>query len=156
MNRVLDSSSMWMSPVLTLPFKPQSLNSMELGDRYLVVQTTPMFVFFSCLTQLLPMNIVSCPRRWECQGSAHASAGQESRIEMGHWRAWPTAQRADEGAVVGHVYVKYVDAEGAQTGLKALAWRSFVGRSIIATILNEDSQTMPPLNLIFAPQPDAP
>jgi len=66
------------------------------------------------------------------------------------------AQRADEAAGVGRVYVKFIDALDAQAGLKALAGCSFVGRSIIATVLNEDSQTTPPLNLIFAPQPDAP
>ena len=66
------------------------------------------------------------------------------------------AQRADEAAGVGRVYVKFIDARDAQAGLKALAGRSFAGRSIIATVLNEDSQTTPPLNLIFAPQPDAP
>ena len=32
---------------------------------------------------------------------------------------------------------------------KALAGRSFAGRSTIVTVLNEDSQTMPPLNLVF-------
>lgn len=78
---------------------------------------------------------------------APGEPGQQTAIE---------AQRADEAAGVGRVYVKYVDAEGAQAGLKALAGRSFAGRSIIATVLNEDSQTTPPLNLIFAPQPDAP
>jgi len=66
------------------------------------------------------------------------------------------AQRADEAAGVGRVYVKFIDALDAQAGLKVLAGRSFAGRSIITTVLNEDSQTMPPLNLIFAPQPDAP
>ncbi|KAI6117435.1 hypothetical protein EV401DRAFT_2181967 [Pisolithus croceorrhizus] len=66
------------------------------------------------------------------------------------------AQRADEAAGVGRVYVKFTRADEAQAGLKALAGRSFAGRSIIATVLNEDSQTTPPLNLIFAPQPAAP
>ncbi|KAF7796349.1 hypothetical protein EIP86_007526 [Pleurotus ostreatoroseus] len=66
------------------------------------------------------------------------------------------AQRADEAAGVGRVYVKYIDSEGAKQALKALAGRSFAGRSIIATLLAEDSQTTPPLNLIFAPQPEAP
>ncbi|KAI6044336.1 hypothetical protein EDC04DRAFT_427973 [Pisolithus marmoratus] len=66
------------------------------------------------------------------------------------------AQRADEAAGVGRVYVKFTRAHEAQAGLKALAGRSFAGRSIIATVLNEDSQTTPPLNLIFAPQPEAP
>ncbi|KAI5987061.1 hypothetical protein EDD15DRAFT_2199821 [Pisolithus albus] len=66
------------------------------------------------------------------------------------------AQRADEAAGVGRVYVKFTRADEAQAGLKALAGRSFAGRSIIATVLNEDSQTTPPLNLIFAPQPEAP
>jgi splicing factor U2AF subunit len=40
--------------------------------------------------------------------------------------------------------------------MKALAGRSFAGRSIIATLLGEESQTSPPLEVIFAPQPDAP
>jgi len=66
------------------------------------------------------------------------------------------AQRADEAAGVGRVYVKFIDALDAQAGLKVLAGRSFAGQSIIATVLNEDSQTTPPLNLIFALQPDAP
>ena len=66
------------------------------------------------------------------------------------------AQRADEAAGAGQVYVKFIDALDAQAGLKVLAGRSFAGRSIIATVLNEDSQTTPLLNLIFAPQPDAP
>ncbi|KAG5219906.1 Splicing factor U2AF [Salix suchowensis] len=66
------------------------------------------------------------------------------------------ATRADEAAGVGRVYVKYYDAESANKGLKSLAGRSFAGRSIIATILSEESATTPPLNLIFAPQPDAP
>ncbi|KAI0059000.1 hypothetical protein BV25DRAFT_1809901 [Artomyces pyxidatus] len=66
------------------------------------------------------------------------------------------AQRVDEAAGVGRVYVKYHDSEGAGKALKALAGRSFAGRSIIATLLSDDSQTTPPLELIFAPQPDAP
>ena len=43
-----------------------------------------------------------------------------------------------------------------QAGLKALTGCSFTGQSIIATVLNKDSQMTPLLNLIFAPQPDAP
>lgn len=66
------------------------------------------------------------------------------------------AQRADEAAGVGRVYVKYHGHESAKKALKALAGRSFAGRSIIASLLTEDSQTTPPLNLIFAPQPEAP
>ncbi|THU99124.1 hypothetical protein K435DRAFT_508824 [Dendrothele bispora CBS 962.96] len=66
------------------------------------------------------------------------------------------AARADEAAGVGRVYVKYVNAEGANNALNALAGRSFAGRSIVATLLSEESQTTPPLNLIFAPQPEAP
>ncbi|KIK60395.1 hypothetical protein GYMLUDRAFT_606046 [Collybiopsis luxurians FD-317 M1] len=66
------------------------------------------------------------------------------------------AARIDEAAGVGRVYVKYVDNDGASQALKSLAGRSFAGRSIIATVLSEDSQTTPPLNIIFAPQPEAP
>jgi splicing factor U2AF 65 kDa subunit len=66
------------------------------------------------------------------------------------------AIRADEAAGVGRVYVKFVDAASASTALKNLAGRSFAGRSIIATLLTEDSQTTPPLNIIFAPQPAEP
>ena len=65
-------------------------------------------------------------------------------------------QRADEAAGVGRVYVKYVSPRSAANALKALAGRSFAGRSIIATLLSDDANTTPPLNLIFAPQPDAP
>ncbi|KAF8636379.1 hypothetical protein AX17_003562 [Amanita inopinata Kibby_2008] len=66
------------------------------------------------------------------------------------------AVRVDEAAGVGRVYVKYKDGESASNALKSLAGRSFAGRSIIATLLSDDSQTTPPLNIIFAPQPDAP
>ncbi|KAI0675518.1 hypothetical protein C8Q78DRAFT_1074535 [Trametes maxima] len=66
------------------------------------------------------------------------------------------AQRADEAAGVGRVYVKFHDSRAAADALKALAGRSFAGRSIIATLLSDDANTTPPLNLIFAPQPDAP
>ncbi|KAJ7583286.1 hypothetical protein C8J56DRAFT_953563 [Mycena floridula] len=66
------------------------------------------------------------------------------------------AVRMDEAAGVGRVYVKYAEADRAQVALKSLAGRSFGGRSIIATLLSEDSQTTPPLHLIFAPEPDAP
>ncbi|EMD38847.1 hypothetical protein CERSUDRAFT_81656 [Gelatoporia subvermispora B] len=66
------------------------------------------------------------------------------------------AQLADEAAGVGRVYVKYAQPNSAANALKALAGRSFAGRSIIATLLSDDSQTTPPLHLIFAPQPEAP
>lgn len=66
------------------------------------------------------------------------------------------AQRLDEAAGVGRVYVKFALPDGANKALAALAGRSFGGRSIVATLLNEDSQTTPPLNLIFAPQPEEP
>ncbi|KAG6890092.1 hypothetical protein C0995_012041 [Termitomyces sp. Mi166 len=73
----------------------------------------------------------------------------------GHMAAQDAA-RLDEASGVGRVYVKFVQPSGANTALKSLAGRSFAGRSIIATLLSEDSQTTPPLNLIFAPQPDEP
>lgn len=60
------------------------------------------------------------------------------------------AVRMDEAAGVGRVYVKYADQGSAGQALKGLAGRSFAGRSIIATLLSEDSNTTPPLNLIFA------
>jgi splicing factor U2AF subunit len=66
------------------------------------------------------------------------------------------AVRADEASGVGRVYVKFVESSSASAALQGLAGRSFSGRSIIATLLSDDSQTTPPLNLIFAPQPDAP
>ncbi|CCM00255.1 uncharacterized protein FIBRA_02285 [Fibroporia radiculosa] len=75
--------------------------------------------------------------------------------EGGHESAI-TAQRIDEAAGVGRVYVKFTESYSAAQALKALAGRSFAGRSIIATLLSEDSQTTPPLNLVFAPQPEAP
>lgn len=44
---------------------------------------------------------------------------------------------ANEG--VGRVYVRYADAGGAANALKALAGRSFAGRSIIATLLGDEA-----------------
>jgi splicing factor U2AF subunit len=76
--------------------------------------------------------------------------------ESGGQMAAADAARIDEAAGVGRVYVKYNDPASAGRALKGLAGRSFAGRSIIATILSEDSQTTPPLHIIFAPQPDAP
>jgi splicing factor U2AF subunit len=76
--------------------------------------------------------------------------------KSGHYQAVQDAVRQDEAAGVGRVYVKFVDPSSAATALKNLAGRLFAGRSIIATLLNEDSQTTPPLNIIFAPQPAAP
>ena len=61
---------------------------------------------------------------------------------------------SDQANGVGRVYVKFVDSTAAAAGMKALAGRSFAGRSIIATLLGEDSQTSPPLEVIFAPQSD--
>ena len=63
---------------------------------------------------------------------------------------------SDQANGVGRVYVKFVDSESATASMKALAGRSFAGRSIIATLLGEESQTSPPLDIIFAPQPDGP
>lgn len=65
-------------------------------------------------------------------------------------------QRVDEAAGVGRVYVRFVDPRAAGRALQSLAGRSFGGRSIIATLLDDDAQTTPPLHVIFAPQPDAP
>ncbi|KAJ7245108.1 hypothetical protein B0H12DRAFT_788593 [Mycena haematopus] len=76
--------------------------------------------------------------------------------ESGGQIATQDAARIDEASGVGRVYVKYADPASAGRALKGLAGRSFAGRSIIATILSEDSQTTPPLHIIFAPQPDAP
>lgn len=183
----------------------QSLNGMELGDRYLVVQRAsvgakpgmpnlPYDQFPEIPRPIMPagesnaadarillmLNMVTSddlvddqeygdiyedvkeecsrygpvedlriprPVKKDKSKWAPGESGQQSAID---------SQRADEAAGVGRVYVKFVDASGAQAGLKALAGRSFAGRSIIATVLNEDSQTTPPLNIIFAPQPDAP
>jgi splicing factor U2AF subunit len=74
----------------------------------------------------------------------------------GGLQAAQDAIRADEAAGVGRVYVKYIESASATAALNSLAGRSFAGRSIIATLLSEDSQTTPPLHLIFAPPPDAP
>ena len=185
----------------------QSLNGMEVGDRYLVVQRasvgakpgTPGMIPNLPYDQfpeiprpimpagdgsvedariLLMLNMVTpddlqdddeygdiyedvkeeCSKHGEVEDlriprpvkkdkSKWGEAGQQSQID---------AARADEAAGVGRVYVKFVNGNGAQNAMKALAGRSFAGRSIIATVLSEDSQTTPPLNLIFAPQPEAP
>ena len=66
------------------------------------------------------------------------------------------AQHADKATGVGWVYVMFIDVWDAQAGLKALTGSLFAGWSIIVTVLNENSQMTPLLNLIFAPKPDAP
>lgn len=50
------------------------------------------------------------------------------------------ADQQHEG--VGRVYVKYADPAGAANALKALAGRSFAGRSIIATLLGEEANSL--------------
>jgi splicing factor U2AF subunit len=185
----------------------QSLNGMELGDRYLVVQRasvgakpgTPGMIPNLPYDQfpeiprpimpagsdpsgtgariLLMLNMVTSDDlvddqeyedlyedvKEEC---ANFGPVEDLRIprpvkkdknkwgEVGH--TVQDAARIDEAAGVGRVYVKYKDSDSANAALKGLAGRSFAGRSIIATLLSEDSQTTPPLNLIFAPQPEAP
>ncbi|KAG5647819.1 hypothetical protein DXG03_007742 [Asterophora parasitica] len=187
----------------------QSLNGMELGDRFLVVQRAsvgakpgtpgmipnlpydqfpeiprPIMPAGSDSTAdariLLMLNMVTTDDlvddaeygdlyedvKEEC---ANFGAVEDLRIprpvkkdkskwapgDGGHMAAQDAA-RVDEAAGVGRVYVKYADSQSASTAMKSLAGRSFAGRSIIATLLSEDSQTTPPLNLIFAPEPEAP
>lgn len=90
----------------------------------------------------VPRPVKKDKSRW-----APGESGQQAHMD---------AQRQDEAAGVGRVYVKFYDPDAAADALKSLAGRSFAGRSIIATLLSEDSQTTPPLNLVFAPQPEAP
>lgn len=187
----------------------QSLNGMELGDRYLVVQRasvgakpgTPGMIpnlpydqfpeiprpimpagesSTSDARILLMLNMVTPDDLTDDQeyGDLYDDVKEECsnfgivedlriprpvKKDKSKWapgeggqQAAQDAVRADEAAGVGRVYVKYEDAASASAALNSLAGRSFAGRSIIATVLSEDSQTTPPLNLIFAPQPDAP
>ncbi|KZP16641.1 hypothetical protein FIBSPDRAFT_57229 [Athelia psychrophila] len=187
----------------------QSLNGMELGDRYLVVQRasvgakpgTPGMIPNLPYDQfpeiprpimpagdsaadariLLMLNMVTADDLTDDQeyGDLYEDIKEECgnygivedlriprpvKKDKSKWAPGETGQksamdavRQDEASGVGRVYVKYDGPEAANRALQALAGRSFAGRSIIATVLNEDSQTTPPLNLIFAPlQPEAP
>ena len=187
----------------------QSLNGMELGDRYLVVQRasvgakpgTPGMIPNLPYDQfpeiprpimpagkdpatdsriLLMLNMVTPDDLTDDQEygdlyedvkeeCSNYGAVEDLRIprpvkkDKSKWApgeggqiAAQDAVRLDEASGVGRVYVKYKDSESATAALNNLAGRSFAGRSIIATLLSEDSQTTPPLNIIFAPQPDAP
>ncbi|KDR65723.1 hypothetical protein GALMADRAFT_232885 [Galerina marginata CBS 339.88] len=185
----------------------QSLNGMELGDRYLVVQRASVgakpgtpgllpnpnlpYDLFEIPRPIMPagkdpttdarillmLNMVTTDDlvddtdygdlyedvKEECSNYGLVEDLRIPRPVKKDKSKWGetgiTAQdaaRLDEAAGVGRVYVKYSDPDSAQKALSALAGRSFAGRSIIATVLSEDSQTTPPLNLIFAPQPDAP
>lgn len=93
-----------------------------------------------------PIDDLRIPRPVKKDKARWGEGGQQAAMD---------AIRADEAAGVGRVYVKFTNAESAARAMKSLAGRSFAGRSIIATVLSEDSQTTPPLNLIFAPQPEA-
>ncbi|TFL02095.1 hypothetical protein BDV98DRAFT_604053 [Pterulicium gracile] len=183
----------------------QSLNGMELGDRYLVVQRAsvgakgipgmPSDLFTSSSqieiprpimpagqaemdsaehTILLMLNMVTPEDLTDDQ--EYADLYEDIKEECGsfgpvldlriprpvkkdksRWAPGESGQkvaqdavRMDEAAGVGRVYVKYADQGSAGQALKGLAGRSFAGRSIIATLLSEDSNTTPPLNLIFA------
>ena len=183
----------------------QSLNGMELGDKYLVVQcasvsakpgmpnlpydqfpeiprpimpagesNTSDACILLMLNMVTPEDLIDDQEYGDIYEDVKEECSRYGAIEdlriprpvkkdKTKFTAGETAfqsaldtQRADEAAGVRQVYVKFIDALDAQAGLKALAGRSFVGQSIIATVLNEDSQMTPPLNLIFALQPDAP
>ena len=186
----------------------QSLNGMELGDRYLVVQRasvgakpgTPGMIPNLPYDQfpeiprpimpagentstdariLLMLNMVTpddltedgeygdlyedikeeCSRFGPVEDLRIPRPVKKDKSKWGEGAGHQAVQdaiRQDEASGVGRVYVKFVDSSSAATALKNLAGRSFAGRSIIATLLNEDSQTTPPLNIIFAPQPAAP
>ncbi|KAG6909037.1 hypothetical protein DXG01_002311 [Tephrocybe rancida] len=185
----------------------QSLNGMELGDRFLVVQRAsvgakpgmpgmipnlPYDQFPELPRPIMPagtdstadarillmLNMVTPDDLTDDQeyGDLYEDVKEEcanfgevedlriprpvkkdkSKWAPGEGIAAQDAVRLDEAAGVGRVYVKYTHPSSAADALKSLAGRSFAGRSIIATLLSEDSQTTPPLNLIFAPQPDAP
>ncbi|SJL03550.1 uncharacterized protein ARMOST_06906 [Armillaria ostoyae] len=185
----------------------QSLNGMELGERYLVVQRAsvgakadapgipnlpydqfpeiprpimPAGESSSSNRILLMLNMVTPDDLIDDQeyGDLYEDVKDECsnfgtvedlriprpvKKDKSKWASGDTGQiaaqdaaRIDEASGVGRVYVKYSDADSANRAMKSLAGRSFAGRSIIATTLSEDSQTTPPLNIIFAPQPEAP
>lgn len=180
----------------------QSLNEMELGDKYLVVQRAsvgakngqiPASALYPAeipkpilpagdlegiearillmLNMVVPEDLVDdqeyadiyedvkeeCSKFGPVEDLRIPRPIKKDKAKWGETSLDPLqAQRVDEAAGVGRVYVKFADPEGAKRALKALAGRSFAGRSIIATLLDETSQTTPPLNIIFAPQPEAP
>jgi len=183
----------------------QSLNSMELGDKYLVVQcasvgakpgmpnlpydqfpeiprpimpagesNTSDACILLMLNMVTPEDLVDNQEYGDIYEDVKEECSRYGAIEDLHipqpvkkdktkftagktaFQSALDAQRADEAAGVGQVYVKFIDALDAQAGLKALAGCLFAGWFIIVTVLNEDSQMTPLLNLIFAPQPDAP
>ncbi|EKM81875.1 hypothetical protein AGABI1DRAFT_70425 [Agaricus bisporus var. burnettii JB137-S8] len=181
----------------------QSLNGMELGDRYLVVQRasvgakpgTPGMIpnlpydqfpeiprpimpagkdqtssesrILLMLNMVTPEDLHEDDEYGDLYDDVKAECSKYGELEdlriprpvkkdKTSSMSAQDAQRIDEAAGVGRVYVKYTNSKSASAALNALAGRSFAGRSIIATLLSDDSQTTPPLNLIFAPQPEAP
>ncbi|KIY63512.1 hypothetical protein CYLTODRAFT_432956 [Cylindrobasidium torrendii FP15055 ss-10] len=180
----------------------QSLNGMEIGDRYLVVQRASVG---AKLGDIDMMDVVAMPEipkpimpagdtgdnrillmlnmvtpedlhddqdyqeifediRDECNSYGPVEDLRIPRPAKKERKVWAPGgstdvtdtAKVDEAAGVGRVYVKFIEAAGAAKAMKALAGRSFAGRSIITTTLNEESQTTPPLHVIFAPQPEAP
>ncbi|KAJ7760448.1 hypothetical protein B0H16DRAFT_1532332 [Mycena metata] len=175
----------------------QSLNGMELGDRFLVVQRAsvgakpgmpgmipnlpydqfpeiPHARILLMLNMVTPDDLTNDEEYGDLYEDVKEECANFGRVEDlriprpvkkdkskwapgdGGQMAAQDAVRVDEAAGVGRVYVKYEEAASAHRALKGLAGRSFAGRSIIATILSEDSQTTPPLHIIFAPEPEAP
>ncbi|TRM65301.1 hypothetical protein BD626DRAFT_488319 [Schizophyllum amplum] len=184
----------------------QSLNGMELGDRFLVVQrasvgakdgTIPNFPaelmpeiprpimpagntdtggdarILLMLNMVTPDDLVNDDEYGDLLEDIKEECAKFGPVEdlrvprpMKKEKKWAPgdvgrdaaveAQRTDEAAGVGRVYVKFVEPRDASAALKSLAGRSFAGRSIIATLLTEESQTSPPLHVVFAPQPEGP
>ena len=162
----------------------QSLNSMELGNKYLVMQHVsvsakpgmPNLLYnqvpeIHCpimpagesntsdahillmLNMVTPKDLVDDQEYGDIYEDVKEECSQYSAMEDLHI-SWPVkkdktkfaagdtgfqsaldAQHADKATGVGQVYVKFIDVQDTQAGLKALAGSSFAGWSIIMTVL---------------------
>ncbi|KAJ7890668.1 hypothetical protein B0H14DRAFT_2690283 [Mycena olivaceomarginata] len=177
----------------------QSLNGMELGDKFLVVQRAsvgakpgmpgmipnlPYDQFPEIPRPIMPagdnsnsdarillmLNMVTPDDltndeeygdlyddiKEECENFGQVEDLRIPRPVKKDKSKWAPGESGGQMAAADAARIDEAAGTSAGRALKGLAGRSFAGRSIIATILSEDSQTTPPLHIIFAPQPDAP
>lgn len=96
--------------------------------------------------------------RAECANFGHVEDIRIPRPAKKEKTGWaPGGAKKDEVQTdgVGRVYVKYSEPAGAAMGLKALAGRSFAGRSIIATLLGDEANSVFSTSSLALPDADA-
>lgn len=94
--------------------------------------------------------------KWDANAGALVTSGGAPLNPNAMGGGGESQAKSDEARGVGRVYVKFEDADGATTALRALAGRAFAGRSIIATLLADDAEHSPAISELFPNDVPAP